>query len=169
MNVDVTTRGPVDHEMIALAQEAFADLETAVGRHLDQTHVVLRQEKPSFPQPARAEGDVSLGGKTIRGQVEADNMPRAIHAWPTAYSISFDATSIALPPSSASRPEAPEGKWSHDTWVPLRPSQSLLASGERDVIRRKVFSLVPLKAIEAAELMTELDHAFYLFHDSDRC
>ncbi len=167
MNVDVTTRGPVDHEMVVLAQETFADLEDSVGRQLDQTHVVLREEKPSFPQPARAEGEVSLGGKTIRGHVEAENMPRAIHALADRLQHQLRRHVDRLTSLQRKSAEAPEGKWTHDTWVPLQPSQSLLAPGERDVIRRKVFSLVPLKASEAAELMSELDHGFYLFHDSE--
>lgn len=167
MNVDVTSRGPVDPKMVELAQESLADLETAVGRSLGQARVVLEQEKPSFPNPARAEGDVSLGGKTIRGQVAADSMPRAIHDLAERLQQQLRRHIDRLNTRKRQATEEPEGRWNHGTWVPLRPSQSLLAPGEREIIRRKVFSLVPLSAIEAAELMSELDHGFYLFHDSD--
>lgn len=167
MNVDVTTRGPIEPQMIELAQETLADLENSVGRSLGQSRVVLRQEKDGIPHAARAEGEVSLGGKMIRGHVAADTMPRAIHELADRLQQQIRRhidrlTSIRRKPA-----EAPEGKWDQDTWVPLRPSQSMLAPGERDVIRRKVFELVPLKAIEAANLMSELDHGFYLFHDSE--
>lgn len=167
MNVDVTSRGPVDPGMVELTQETFADLETSVGRTLDHVRVVLQEEKQSLPQPARAEGEVSLGGKMIRGQVEAESMPRAIHDLAERLQQQLRRHIDRLNSRKHRQAETPEGKWSHGNWVPLRPSQSLLDPGERDVIRRKVFSLVPLKAAEAAELMSELDHGFYLFHDSD--
>ena len=161
------TRGPVDPQMVELAQEKITDLEAAVGRSLDQSRVVLRQEKEGIPNAARVEGEVSLGGKIIRGHVEAENMTRAIHDLAERL-LQQIRRHIDRQISLRRKPsEAPEGKWDHDTWVPLRPSQSLLAPGEREVIRRKVFALVPLKAVEAAQVMSELDHAFYLFHDSD--
>ncbi len=167
MNVDVTSRGPVDPEMVGVAEEAISGLETTIGRPLGQVRVVLRQEKESIPRPARAEGDLSLGGKVIRGQVEAETMSRAIHDLSERLQHQIRRHIDRLTTRKRKPADAPEGKWEHDTWVPLRPSQSLLAPGERDVIRRKVFALVPLKAIEAAEVMSELDHGFYLFHDSD--
>lgn len=167
MNVDITSRGPVDPRMVELAKETFADLETSVGRSLDHVRVVLQEERPNLPHPARAEGEVALAGKTIRGQVEAENMSRAIHDLAERLQQQLRRHIDRLNSRKRRQADVPEGKWSHDNWVPLRPSQSLLASGERDVIRRKVFSLVPLKAPEAAELMAELDHGFYLFHDSE--
>lgn len=167
MHVDVMTRGPVEPQMVELAQEKIADLEADVGRPLGQSRVVLRQEKEGIPNAARVEGEVSLSGKIIRGHVEAEDMTKAIHdvaerlLQQIRRHIDRQIT-LRRKPS-----ETPEGKWDHDTWVPLRPSQSLLPPGERDVIRRKVFALVPLKASEAAQVMSELDHSFYLFHDSD--
>lgn len=167
MNVEVTSRGPVDPEMVALAEETMAGLETAIARPLGQIRVVLRQEKENIPHPARAEGDLAVGGKAIRGHVEAENMTRAIHDLAERLQQQIRRHIDRLTTLKRKPAEAPEGKWDHDAWVPLLPSQSRLAPGERKVIRRKVFSLQPLKASEAAEVMSELDHGFYLFHDSE--
>lgn len=167
MNVDVTTRGPVDPKMVALAQDKVSDLESSVGRSLGQARVVLRQEKDGIPDGARAEGEVSLGGKIIRGHVEAESMSRAIHDLAERLQQQIRRHIDRLTSIRRKAAETPEGKWAHDTWVPNLPSQSLLDPGERDVIRRKVFALVPLKATEAADVMSELDHGFYLFHDSE--
>ena len=167
MNVEVTSRGPVDPKMVDLAEETMSDLESAVGRSLGQVRVVLRQEKTGIPHPARAEGDLVIGGKDIRGHVEAETMPRAIHDLAERLQQQTRRHIDRLTTLKRKSADASEGKWEHDTWVPLRPSQSKLAPGERNVIRRKVFSLLPLTASEAAEVMSELDHGFYLFHDSD--
>lgn len=167
MNLDVTTRGPVEPQMIDLARESIGELEDSVGRRLGQSRVVLQQEKDGIPNGARAEGEVSLSGKIIRGHVQADAMPRAIHELAERLRQQIRRHIDRLTTIRRKPAEEPEGKWEQDTWVPLRPSQSLLAPGEREVIRRKVFELVPLKPIEAAELMRELDHGFYLFHDEE--
>lgn len=167
MNVEVTTRGPVDHQMVELAEEKISGLEDSAGRTIDQARVVLRQEKESIPQAARAEGEVSLGGKMIRGHVEAEGMSRAIHDLAERLQRQIRRHVDRLNSRKRQRAEEPEGRWNQDTWVPLLPSQSLRDPGEREVIRRKVFELVPLRPYEAAEVMRELDHGFYLFHDSE--
>lgn len=167
MNVEVTTRGPVDHEAVELAQEKLGDLESAIGRPLEHARVVLRQEKESMPESARAEGEVQLGKTIVRGHVAADSMSHAIHELADRMQQQLRRHVDRLTSLKRQPVETPEGKWDHGTWVPARPAESLHAPGEREVIRRKVFSLVPLEATEAAELMRELDHGFYLFHDSD--
>lgn len=167
MNVDVTTRGPVEPQMVELAEEKVGALDSVVSRTLDQARVVLQQEKDGIPLSARAEGEVSLNGKMIRGRVEAENMTQAIHDLAERLQHQIRRHVDRLISRRRQPVETPEGKFDHDTWVPSLPSQSLLAPGERDVIRRKVFALVPLKASEPADVMRELDHGFYLFHDSD--
>lgn len=167
MNVEVTTRGTVEPQMVELAEEKIGDLESVVSRSLDQARVVLQQERDGIPLSARAEGEVSLNGKMIRGRVEADNMAQAIHDLAERLQHQIRRHVDRLISLRRQPVETPDGKWDHDTWVPSLPSQSLLEPGERDVIRRKVFALVPLKASEAADVMRELDHGFYLFHDSE--
>ena len=167
MNVDVTVRGPVDPRMVEQAQEKVTDLEAAIGRSLGQARVVLRQEKDGIPDSARAEGEVSLGGKMIRAHVRAESMPQAINDLTERLRQQIRRHIDRLTSQRRKPTDTPGGKWDHDTWRPELPAESLLNPGEREVIRRKVFALAPLNAIEAAELMRELDHAFYLFHDSE--
>lgn len=167
MNVEVTTRGSVPPEMVALAEERIGDLESAVGRELGQARVVLlEEENPSITRSARAEGEISLGGKTVRGRVEAENIGQAISELAERLQIQLRRHIDRLTTLRRQPTETPEGKWRHGTWIPPRPAQSVRPAGEREVIRRKVFVLEPLDATEAAAVMEELDHNFYLFHDS---
>ena len=136
MNVDVTTRGPVEPQMVELTEEKIGDLESVVSRSLDQARVVLQQEKEGIPLGARAEGEVSLNGKMIRGRVEAENMTQAIHDLAERLQRQIRRHVDRLISLRRQPVETPEGKWDHGTWVPSLPSQSLLAPGERDVIRR---------------------------------
>lgn len=167
MNIDVTTRGSVPSEMIELAEDKIADLATTVRHEPTQARVVLLQEENARnPHPARAEGEVWLSGKTVRGRVEAENMQRAIHDLAERLEHQIRRHIDRLTTRKRKPNEAPEGKWRDGTWVPPRPAQSLHEPGEREVIRRKVFALEPLEATEAAAVMGELDHNFYLFHDA---
>jgi len=167
MNVDVTTRGSVPPEMVALAEEKIGELESAIKRPLGQARVVLlEEENPSIPLSSRAEGEVSLAGKTIRGRVEAASIAQAINELAERLQQQLRRHVDRLTTLKRQPAEAGEGHWRHGTWVPPRPPRSFRDPGEREVIRRKVFALEPLAAGEAAAVMSELDHDFYLFHDS---
>lgn len=168
MNVDVTTRGSVPPEMVSLAEEKIGELEDAIQRPLTHARVVLLQEEnPSITRSARAEGEVSLNGKTVRGRVEADSVSQAVSELVERLQHQLRRHIDRLTTRKRQPSETPEGMWRHGTWVPPRPGQSVRPPGEREVIRRKVFALEPLNPGDAASVMSELDHDFYLFHDSE--
>jgi hypothetical protein len=75
VDVEVTTRGPVAPENAELASEKIAGLESALRRPLRGARVVLlEEENQRIPHSARAEEEVWLEGKPIRGRVAAENM-----------------------------------------------------------------------------------------------
>ena len=127
MNVDVTTRGSVDPEAVELAQEKLTELESAVGRPLSHVRVVLRQEKESIPNAARAEGEAQVGKTIIQGHVAADSMSHAVHE------LADRPAADPAAPRSGHQPQAPagrdpDGKWDHGTWVPARPGSVIACS-----------------------------------------
>jgi ribosome-associated translation inhibitor RaiA len=80
VDVEVTTRGPVAPENAELASEKIAGLESALRRPLRGARVVLlEEENQRIPHSARAEEEVWLEGKPIRGRVAAENMTQAIN------------------------------------------------------------------------------------------
>lgn len=166
MNIDITTRGSVPHDMVELAEEKLSDLESVVNRPLGQVRVVLlEEENPSITLSARAEGEVSLAGKQIRGRVEAENMAQAVSELAERLRHQLRRHIDRLTTRKRKGAGTPEGKWRDGNWIPPQPAQSFRQPGDREVIRRKVFALEPLEADEAAAVMSELDHSFYLFHD----
>jgi hypothetical protein len=65
------------------------------------------------------------------------------------------------------RAEAPAGEWSHRSWSPPRPPTFARPIEEREIIRRKSFAFGPLSTEQGADTLEDLDHDFFLFHDTD--
>jgi ribosome-associated translation inhibitor RaiA len=168
VNVEVTTRGAVAPGAAELASEKLAELESAVGRPLGGARVVLLEEQNRrIPQSSRAEGEVWLDGKPIRGRVAAESMAQAVNDLAERLQQQLRRHVDRLIARKRRPAEVAEGEWHRAAWTPPRPPRSWRAPGERVVIRRKTFALEPVDAAGAAAEMSALDHDFYLFHDAE--
>ena len=168
MEVRVTRRGQVTPRLEEEVRRQFGPLERLVKAPILDAHVVLTQEEnPRIARPARAEAEIDLNGHMIRGRVAEGEMRHAVDQ--LAEHVGRQLRSFVERQADVHRrPRRPrDGQWRHGQWSPPRPEYFPRPVEERELVRRKAFSLEAMSADEAAELMEDLDHDFLLFRDSE--
>ena len=168
MNVDVTTRGKVADEVKAHARDRIAQLEGQVRDRMLSARVVLAEEpNPRLERPSRAEAELNVNGHMVRGRVADVAMPQAVDQ--LAAHLERQLRHYAERRSTVHRraPETSRHEWRHGDWSPPRPSFFPRPPGERSIIRRKTFALGAINPLEAVADLEDLDHDFYLFHDTE--
>jgi len=79
MDVRVTRRGQVPALLDEEVQTQIGPLDRFVKAPILDAHVVLTQEEnPRIERPARAEAEIDLNGRIIRGRVAAVEMRHAV-------------------------------------------------------------------------------------------
>lgn len=168
MDVRVTRRGHVAPRLEEDVRRQLAPLDRLVKAPVLDAHVVLTQEEnPRIARPARAEAEIDLNGHVIRGRVAEGEMRHAVDQ--LAEHLGRQLRSfVDREVTVHRRPRRPiPGEWRHGQWSPPRPEYFPRPPEERELVRRKSFSLEAMSAAEAAELMEDLDHDFLLFRDSE--
>ena len=166
MDVQVTSRGEVPERAKRLAREEVARLERYVKGPVMAARVVLIQEEnPRIPLPARAEGEVVLAGRPVRARTAAASMDAVVDDMAERLGRQLRRFVDRVSTRQREPGELPAGEWRHGALPTRRPPRSFRPAGERAIVRRKTFAVEPLYAPEAALEMETLDHAFYLFQD----
>jgi ribosome-associated translation inhibitor RaiA len=143
-------------------------LDRLVQAPVLDAHVVLTQEEnPRIARPARAEAEIDVNGHIVRGRVAEGEMRQAVDQ--LAEHVGRQLRSFVERQSAVRRRprRPPPGEWRHGQWSPPRPEYFPRPVEEREVVRRKSFSLEGVSSVEAAEMMQDLDHDFLLFRDSE--
>lgn len=168
MNVDVTTRGTVEAQAVAAAHEKVGRLDRLVKGPILGARVVLIQEpNPRIPRPSRAEGEIDLAGNPVRGRVAAATMPAAVDELAEHLQRRLRDFVDRLKTREQRGSAAPAGEWFHRSWAPPRPDYFPRPAAEREIVRRKTFTVGAQTVAEAAADMAALDHDFLLFRDAD--
>ena len=168
MDVRVTTRGPVPAGLAEDARKRIGALDRLVEEPILDAHVVLTQEEnPRIERSARAEAEIDLNGHIIRGRVAEGEMRHAVDQ--LAEHLGRQLRSFVERRADAPRRprRALPGEWRHGQWSPSRPEHFPRPPEERELVRRKSFSLEGMSPLDAAELMEDLDHDFLLFRDAE--
>lgn len=166
MEVQVTARGDVADRTKRLAREEVARLERYVkGPVMGARVVLIQEENPRIPFPARAEGEIVVAGRPVRARTAAPSMDAAVDD--VAERLRRQLCRFVDRVSTRQREpaELPAGEWRHGALPAMRPPRSFRPPGERAIVRRKTFAVEPLNAAEAVLEMETLDHDFYLFQD----
>jgi ribosome-associated translation inhibitor RaiA len=167
MNVTVTVRGDVAEEVVERVRAEVAALEAHAGEPVLGARVVLTQEKnPRLERPARAEAELSLNGRAIRGRTFARTMSEAADGLAEHLRRRLHSTADTMVSAQQRPAVAPAGEWRRGAWDTRPSGPARPAPDERGLIRRRMFATEPITPIQARAMMRELERDFLLFEDS---
>ena len=168
MEVRVTRRGQVPASLDEEVRRQIGPLDRLVRTPILDAHVVLTQEEnPRIERPARAEAEIDLNGRIIRGRVAGPEMRNAVDQLAEHLHTQLRRLIASQITTHRRATRPPAGEWRHGQWSAPRPGYPPRPAEERELMRRKAFSIDAMTPVEAAELMADLDHDFLLFRDAE--
>jgi ribosome-associated translation inhibitor RaiA len=162
-DVDVTTRGRLPGAA-EYARTKIAELARFTDRPAQHVRVKLtRHPDPAVERPVVAQGNIDVGRRVIRAQVEGTTAREAIDRLQTTLRRRLERTAEHWQARRGKRPAAEKNQWRHQSEPTQRPSHFPRPVEERRVVRRKSFAPAACTAEEAALEMEMLDYEFHLF------
>lgn len=150
-DIDVTTHGTMPGAD-EYARTKLGELGRYTRRPVLHARVRLTRHQDGSPdRPVVAQGNVNVDGRFIRAQVEGANVREAVDR---------------LEDRLRHQIERITGKWEakrHQARLAHRPSYFPRAKEEREVIRRKSYTLATATVDEAVDELELLDYDFHLF------
>lgn len=136
---------------------------TRVTRHpLSQVRVRLtRRHDPAVTDSVIAQANLTVRGRPVRAQVEAESVHEAIDQLESRLSRGIQ-RAVELGEPHRGPDAAPP--WRSGT-VPARQVRELGADGTPSISRRKTFAMAPCTVDEAISEMELLDYDFHLFNE----
>lgn len=169
VEVRVTARGRVSDDAQRLAHDEVGRLDHYVKGPVMDAHVVLTQEEnPRIAFPARAEGEITLPGRTVRARTAGPSMNAAVDDLAERLQDQLRRFVDRLMTRQREPAESSPGEWRHGSRPAVRPKRSFRPPQERRIERRKVFAVGPMSVEEAALEIDALDHEFFLFRNAEK-
>ncbi|MFC3454935.1 ribosome hibernation promotion factor [Amycolatopsis speibonae] len=165
-DVQVTVRGDLPP---ALAERAGRKVKRLFGlahRPVLAASVRLsRHGNPAVDQPVVAQANLDVSGRRLRAQVAAPTAEEAIYLLEAKLRCQLERSALHWQ-SRRGRPGAEPGEWRHDS--PPGPPMSWfpIPEDEREIVRRKSYSLARSTVDDAFFEMHLLDYDFHLFTES---
>jgi hypothetical protein len=170
----VTVSGDAAAEVAGAARRKLVGLARYTGEPMTHARVRLtRLPDPRVARPILAQGNVVVGGRTVRAQVTAHTPREALH-------LIHDRLQTRLlrvsrhwqarrggQPAGGRRPAGGGPAWRHGQEPTHRPPYFPRPPEERQVVRHKTYGPSVRTPDEAADDMELLDYDFYLFTDSE--
>jgi ribosome-associated translation inhibitor RaiA len=166
VGITVVTDGDVSDGDITYALHR---LEPVVNR-IDEPVLFCRVKlaiaaDPARPRPAKAQILVDIRGDLVRAQVAGDTLTQAVDLLKDRLRDKLNHRQQRRR-ALRRRPDISEnGTWRHGDLPTPRPAYYDRPLDERQIVRRKAFSIESLAPDEAIFDMEQLDHSFYLFND----
>lgn len=163
IDVDVTTHG--EHPgAVDYARSKIGELGRYTGRPVLHARVKLaRHHDPAVQRPVVAQANLSIDGRLIRAQVQAETAREAVDLLAARLRRGLERTAEHWEARRGQLTVARAGEWRHDSEPTRRPDYFPRPVDERRVIRRKSFTMAPCTIDEAAREMDLLDYDFHLF------
>lgn len=164
----IVKRGFEDEGVVEYAREKVLHAARAAPRPVLFGRLKLTHEPHrSLERPALAEVMLDLDGRPVRAHVAAHDLHEASDLLEQRLrrklkDLEHESEFLRLFTGVAE-----PGEWQHGDLATRRPGFFPRPPDEREVVRRKTFTLGPLTPVEAAFEMEMLDHNFHLFLDAD--
>lgn len=164
--VQVTSRGGVPRRQEEYAAEKLAGITRYTRRPVRSVQIVLVvSADPARAHPSMVEATLDVDRTPVRARVAADRLHEAVDLLEARLRRQL----VQLQDRSRTRHRwtraLDDHEWRHGALPTFRESYYDRPVEEREVLRRKAFTLDRMSVDEAAFDMELLDHEFYLFTD----
>lgn len=122
---------------------------------------LTRRHDPAVANTVIAQANLSVRGRPVRAQVDAEHAHEAIDQLEARLSRGIQRVVELWEPHRGPDAAPP---W-RDTTEPVRASRDLGADGTRSISRRKTFAMAPCTVDDAIYEMELLDYDFHLFNE----
>lgn len=158
INVDVTTRGELPGAA-DYAKKKISGLGRFAHRPVRHAHVKLtRHGDPAQERPVIAQANLDVDGRLVRAQAQGDTAREAIDRLDDRLRSRLRRAAEHWEARRANRP-APAAQESHAD----RPPHLPVPPEEREIVRRKSYTIAACSVEEAVMEMELLDYDFHLF------
>lgn len=163
LDIDVTTHGQLPG-----AADYARDKIGALGplTHEPVLHArvkLTRHPDPAIDRPVIAQANLNVNGRLVRAQVDGATAREAIDLLESRLRRRLERIAEHWEALRGRTPTSSPHEWRHQSEPTRRPDYFPRPPDERQVIRRKSFTLEPLTVDEAALEMDLLDYDFHLF------
>jgi ribosome-associated translation inhibitor RaiA len=165
--VRVRLRGAVGREQCERAVAKLRAACAAAPRPVLLARLALAMEtNPSLERPAVAKASVDVSGRLVRAHVARPSMDEAVDLLIDRIDRNIRRLAERRQDAVHEPAMAAEGEWRHARLTADRPDRFPRPVGERELVRRKSYSVPRISPEEAAVEMDVLDHDFHLFTEA---
>ncbi|MGD9618481.1 MAG: sigma 54 modulation/S30EA ribosomal C-terminal domain-containing protein [Mycolicibacterium sp.] len=163
VEVDVSTHGRLPGAA-AYARSKIAGVARFTRRPVRQARVRLsRHADPAVHRPVVAQANLDVDGRIVRAQVEAVTAREAIDLLEARLRRRLERTAEHWEARRGGMPLADGHEWRHQSEPANRPPHHPRRPEDRQIIRRKSYTLAACSVDDAAFEMEMLDYDFHLF------
>lgn len=149
-------------EAVQMVRSVAADASAPVlggrvrlTRHLD----------PAVERPCVAQATIDVNGRPVRAHLAAETWEGALGLLQDRLQRRLEKMGGGWEARRGSQPTAEEHEWRHDSEPTRRPEYFARPPREREIVRRKAFTIAASTPDEAVFDMRSLDHDVHLFTD----
>lgn len=166
VDVEVTTHGRLPGAA-AYARSKIGGVARFTRRPVLHARVRLsRHADPAVRRPVVAQANLDVAGRIVRAQVEAATAREAIDLLEARLKRRLERTAEHWEARRGRMPAAVAHEWRHQSEPTHRPPHHPRRTEERQIVRRKSFTLSACSVDDAALEMEILDYNFHLFTEA---
>ena len=163
-NVETVTRGEVSPDMAEYAAEKVRGLAKYCPEPVLHARVTLtRLPNPAAERPATAQVNLDLNGRPVRAQADGTSVREAVDVVHSKLRSMLPEFGRHWEAIRGGVPSPALDEWRHRSEPTDRPATFPRPPEERQVVRRKSFTLARESVDDAVAEMNQMDYDFHLF------